>query len=257
MEKERPETGRTVRPRPSVPSAARAHSHHPRPHPSAPIQTYTNAIDFRPGPKLNLIIGPNGAGKSSLVCAICIGLGGAPRLLGRARELREYVRRGAPSGWVEITLGGGPPPARPLVIRRDLSATSSSSDWRMDGAPATATAVAAAVAGAAIRLDNLCQFLPQDRVADLARLPPSALLEETERCLGDASLHALHADLAGAVEEERAARRSAGALRAEAEAGAGRQDENQVATGRQAQPLIRSPGLRLRLDVWPGQRRLL
>ena len=45
-------------------------------------QTSGNTIDFRPGPALNLVIGPNGAGKSSLVCAICIGLGGAPSLLG-------------------------------------------------------------------------------------------------------------------------------------------------------------------------------
>lgn len=45
-------------------------------------QTYGNTIDFQPGPALNLVIGPNGAGKSSLVCAICIGLGGAPSLLG-------------------------------------------------------------------------------------------------------------------------------------------------------------------------------
>ena len=45
-------------------------------------QTYGNTIDFTPGPALNLVIGPNGAGKSSLVCAICIGLGGAPSLLG-------------------------------------------------------------------------------------------------------------------------------------------------------------------------------
>lgn len=46
------------------------------------IQTYGNTIDFTPGPALNLVIGPNGAGKSSLVCAICIGLSGAPSLLG-------------------------------------------------------------------------------------------------------------------------------------------------------------------------------
>jgi len=179
------------------------------------FKTYTNAIDFRPGPKLNLIIGPNGAGKSSLVCAICIGLGGAPRLLGRAREVREYVRRGAPGGWVELTLAGGPS-SPPIVVRRDLSAVNNTSTWRLDGLPATPAAVAACVANLRIQLDNLCQFLPQDRVADLARLPPSALLEETERALGDASLHALHADLAAAVGEEREARSRAAALGAEA-----------------------------------------
>ena len=36
--------------------------------------TYT-AVEFCPGPSLNMIIGPNGTGKSTLVCAICLGLG--------------------------------------------------------------------------------------------------------------------------------------------------------------------------------------
>lgn len=36
--------------------------------------TYT-AVEFSPGPSLNMVIGPNGTGKSTLVCAICLGLG--------------------------------------------------------------------------------------------------------------------------------------------------------------------------------------
>ena len=36
--------------------------------------TYT-AVEFSPGPRLNMVIGPNGTGKSTLVCAICLGLG--------------------------------------------------------------------------------------------------------------------------------------------------------------------------------------
>ena len=40
--------------------------------------TYT-AVEFLPGPSLNMIIGPNGTGKSTLVCAICLGLGWSPQ----------------------------------------------------------------------------------------------------------------------------------------------------------------------------------
>ena len=36
--------------------------------------TYS-AVEFFPGPNLNMVIGPNGSGKSTLVCAICLGLG--------------------------------------------------------------------------------------------------------------------------------------------------------------------------------------
>lgn len=39
---------------------------------------------YNAGPNLNLIIGPNGSGKSSIVCAMVLGLGGKPKLLGRA-----------------------------------------------------------------------------------------------------------------------------------------------------------------------------
>ena len=41
--------------------------------------TYT-AVEFFPGPSLNMVIGPNGTGKSTLVCAICLGLGGGAQV---------------------------------------------------------------------------------------------------------------------------------------------------------------------------------
>ena len=47
---------------------------------------------FNPG--LNLLIGPNGTGKSSIVCAICLGLGGSPKSLGRADKVKDFIKRG-------------------------------------------------------------------------------------------------------------------------------------------------------------------
>lgn len=35
-------------------------------------------VTITPGPDLNLVMGPNGTGKSSILCAICLGLGGKP-----------------------------------------------------------------------------------------------------------------------------------------------------------------------------------
>ena len=46
--------------------------------------TYS-AVEFFPGPSLNMVIGPNGTGKSTLVCAICIGLGWPPGVCSSAR----------------------------------------------------------------------------------------------------------------------------------------------------------------------------
>jgi chromosome segregation ATPase len=36
-----------------------------------------------------------------------------------------------------------------------------------------------------IQVDNLCQFLPQDRVADFPKMSPQQLLENTEKCVGE------------------------------------------------------------------------
>lgn len=49
--------------------------------------TYT-AVEFFPGPSLNMVIGPNGTGKSTLVCAICLGLGWGPQV-----SLQEHIVR--------------------------------------------------------------------------------------------------------------------------------------------------------------------
>jgi chromosome segregation ATPase len=46
-----------------------------------------------------------------------------------------------------------------------------------------------------IQVDNLCHFLPQDRVPDFSRLTPSERLEETERALGSYKLLDLHHQL--------------------------------------------------------------
>jgi hypothetical protein len=35
-----------------------------------------------------------------------------------------------------------------------------------------------------IQVDNLCQFLPQDRVADFSKMNSHQLLENTEKCVG-------------------------------------------------------------------------
>ena len=63
--------------------------------------TYT-AVEFFPGPSLNMVIGPNGTGKSTLVCAICLGLGWGPQVR-MACILGDSVDKAdlAASTWVE------------------------------------------------------------------------------------------------------------------------------------------------------------
>ena len=72
-----------------------------------------------PGPRLNVVIGPNGSGKSSILCALCLGLGGSPSLLGRADDVREFISNDCDTGYVEVTVKGLEG-MRDDVIKRNL-----------------------------------------------------------------------------------------------------------------------------------------
>lgn len=46
-----------------------------------------------------------------------------------------------------------------------------------------------------IQVDNLCQFLPQDRVASFAALSPQQILRETEKAVGSEATLQMHDQL--------------------------------------------------------------
>lgn len=153
------------------------------------------SVEFFPGPHLNMIIGPNGTGKSTIVCAIALGLGWKPGVLGRAKDVASYVKQGTDKGWIEIELKAPLGQNRNIVIKRFIERDSNSSDWHINGKKATAKDVQAAVGQFDVSLDNLCCFLPQDRVADFARLDPASLLVETQRAAGHKDLSKWHGQL--------------------------------------------------------------
>ncbi|KAJ5100682.1 hypothetical protein N7456_006734 [Penicillium angulare] len=142
--------------------------------------TYTEA-EFFPGPKLNMVIGPNGTGKSTLVCAICLGLGWGPQHLGRAKDLGEFVKHGSSEASIEIELARRPGTSENPVISRTIKRDGNKSSFTLNGHPAPKQAVLKLAQGFAIQVDNLCQFLPQDKVAEFAALTPIELLHSTER----------------------------------------------------------------------------
>ncbi|CAO1614814.1 unnamed protein product [Parajaminaea phylloscopi] len=147
--------------------------------------------EFSPGPHLNMIIGPNGTGKSTIVCAIALGLGWKPAVLGRAKDVASFVKQGHEAGWIEIELKGSIGEAN-IVIRRNIERKSNTSEFRLNGKKATQKEVTDQVAAFDISVANLCCFLPQDKVADFARMDPARLLIETERAAGDPNLSDWH-----------------------------------------------------------------
>ncbi|CAG7730182.1 unnamed protein product [Allacma fusca] len=165
------------------------------------FMTY-HLVEMTAGPNVNLIMGPNGTGKSTIVCAICLGLAGKAKFLGRAHALKEYIRHGAKRASVEIELYGAE--EENWVIRRDIQETKSgaSSDWFLNNRKTPESQITDLMAKLNIQLDNLCQFLPQDRVQDFAKMEPVELLENTEKSIdNNAGLLAKHAQLKELQEE--------------------------------------------------------
>ncbi|GMH32530.1 hypothetical protein BSKO_00364 [Bryopsis sp. KO-2023] len=144
-------------------------------------------------PKLNVILGPNGTGKSSVVCALCLALAGSPQLLARQSHNRSFVRRGATEGYAEVTVSGGN--GTDYTIRRCINSSDDSSVWSVNGSSATLEDVKKLKKEMNIQLDNLLQFMPQDRVVEFSNLSPISLLLETERAIGDADLYDKHKQL--------------------------------------------------------------
>ncbi|KAF1797179.1 hypothetical protein FB192DRAFT_1031474 [Mucor lusitanicus] len=98
--------------------------------------TLTNFVTYdyceiSPGPHMNMIIGPNGTGKSTIVCAIALGLGGTPALLGRARDINEFVKTGEDEATIMIELKKVG--TRNVTISRSFKKGSKVSTWRING----------------------------------------------------------------------------------------------------------------------------
>ncbi|EDM13016.1 SMC5 structural maintenance of chromosomes 5-like 1 (yeast) (predicted), isoform CRA_b [Rattus norvegicus] len=156
--------------------------------------------EVSPGPHLNMIIGANGTGKSSIVCAICLGLAGKPAFMGRADKVGFFVKRGCSKGLVEIELfrtSGN------LIITREIDVIKNQSFWFINKKPVTQKIVEEQVAALNIQVGNLCQFLPQDKVGEFAKLSKIELLEATEKSIGPPEMHRYHCELKNFREKEK------------------------------------------------------
>lgn len=169
------------------------------------------------GPNLNLVLAPNGTGKSALVCSIIIGLGGDPSTTGRAGHLGnsletllislftfvfvsegEYIRFGCDSALIEIELYNERPNDKNFLIQRVIHSRQTSgkteftSSFKLNGKESNRTHVRDFVKSLNINVDNLCQFLPQERVIEFVKMDRKTLLECTEKAAGNEDMFASH-----------------------------------------------------------------
>ncbi|XP_068603911.1 structural maintenance of chromosomes protein 5-like [Brachionichthys hirsutus] len=167
--------------------------------------TMTNFMTYdytvvNPGPQLNMIVGPNGTGKSSIVCALCLGLAGKTAVLGRGDKVGLYVKHGCEKGVIEIELyktGGH------LVINREIHAANNQSLWMLNGKHCNQKTVEEEVKGLRIQVSNLCQFLPQEKVGEFAKMSKIELLEATEKSVGPPEMFEYHCELKNFRNKER------------------------------------------------------
>ncbi|XP_056154984.1 structural maintenance of chromosomes protein 5 [Lampris incognitus] len=161
--------------------------------------TYSTAVVY-PGPNLNVILGANGTGKSSIVCAICLGLAGKTTVLGRGDKVGLFVKRGCEKGFIEIELYKND---GKLVIKREIHVENNQSVWMLNGRHSSQRAVEDEVKALHIQVSNLCQFLPQEKVGEFAKMSKTDLLEATEKSVGPPEMYEYHCELKNFRRKER------------------------------------------------------
>eukprot|EP00668_Euglena_longa_P002164 GGOE01002506.1.p1 GENE.GGOE01002506.1~~GGOE01002506.1.p1 ORF type:complete len:1082 (+),score=373.55 GGOE01002506.1:175-3246(+) len=150
-----------------------------------------NYASFSPGPHLNLIVAPNGCGKSTIVAAICLGLAGKVMLLGKSNQVRDFVQRG--KGFAELEIELHAADHCTVSIKRHI--VGNTSRWYIDGRERQEREVVNLVEKLNIKLENLTQFLPQERVKSFSQLSPTELLDSTEEAILPPEVVELHAKL--------------------------------------------------------------
>lgn len=151
-----------------------------------------------------MVVGPNGTGKSSILCAICLGLGGEPRLLGRADQVESFIQNGETEAEIELEVANEE--GDDVIITRTIRSDGVESGNRKGNKSSTFTWNGLIVSGKKVRekvaadfqiqLDNLCTFLPQEKVGNFSGINSKDLLLETEKTLSkNKSLYETHLQL--------------------------------------------------------------
>lgn len=131
-------------------------------------------VDIYPGPRLNVVLGPNGTGKSAMTHAVCLACGGTPQAVGRSDDLRQFVKHGKEQEdcYAEVDLLDNDVIH---TVRRSINSTTRSSKWSINGRSATQTAVKDLMSKLNIDVENLCSFMPQDRVGAFTTQTPQGI----------------------------------------------------------------------------------
>ena len=151
------------------------------------FMTYQNCT-LRPGKEFNVILGPNGSGKSSIVSAIVIGLGGDISTLRRQKHLGDLVNNQindedeSQDAEIKIKLFKTENTTYEFFCRisRENVIT-----YKVDGKVRDKREVSKLANSLQIQTENMCQFLPQDRVREFPEMKPEQIFQNSLKAVGN------------------------------------------------------------------------
>ena len=115
--------------------------------------------------------------------------------MGRAKDPGEFVKHGCREASIEIELAGGSRFRQNPVVRRVIKRDGNKSLFFLNDKPTGRNKVYELAQSFAIQIDNLCQFLPQDKVSEFAALTPIDLLHSTQRAAAGPEMIEWHESL--------------------------------------------------------------
>ena len=117
--------------------------------------------------------------------------------LGRAKDVSEFVKHGFQEATIEIELAGDGKhfKGKNLVIQCNIKRENNKSTFHLNGKPSNKKAILEVARAFSIQIDNLCQFLPQDKVVEFAAMTPIELLKSTQRAVASEEMIEMHNNL--------------------------------------------------------------
>ncbi|ELQ76805.1 Structural maintenance of chromosome protein SMC5/Spr18, SMC superfamily [Trachipleistophora hominis] len=135
------------------------------------FQTYSDVkFDFHP--RLNFIAGPNGSGKSTIANAIAFIFGGSTKVLSKAKDLMDFIKFDTNDSYIEIKIKYT---GKVTTIRRALVPLKNSSLWFLNGCSTPYIKIQQMYNELKININNICNYLPQEKVAEFTRFSPEEL----------------------------------------------------------------------------------
>lgn len=155
--------------------------------------TFSHTV-IHPGPRMNVILGPNGTGKSTICNAVCIVFGGSPKILGRSTDLGNFVKHGQSKATIEALIYDPDRSSGVTKVSRTFD-VDAKGHFFINDKKVKVSDINTINKRFDIQLDNLSQFMPQEKIAEFTQLKPDELLAITVRSLGGTEKEKLFSEL--------------------------------------------------------------